>query len=122
MSMTGGDIENAKDEDQFSITGKDLKELYNLARQIGSCNSRQDYIFGRQLTRAVCNANTLPDLSKILEELKKQNVALSLTLPTNDQVYAEVLKERDKKTMYVSTNAVNDIMVVVRKMVSLSAQ
>lgn len=35
-------------------------------------------------------------------------------LPTNDEVYAQVQRQRGNKTMYVSTNAVNDVMAAVR--------
>lgn len=34
--------------------------------------------------------------------------------PTNDEVYAEVCRERGKASFYVSTNAVNDVMAAVR--------
>lgn len=39
-------------------------------------------------------------------------------LPTNDEVYAEVCAERGKSMLYVSTNAVNDVMQAVRKLVA----
>ncbi|MDB5937465.1 MAG: hypothetical protein JWQ01_4809 [Massilia sp.] len=35
-------------------------------------------------------------------------------LPTNDEVYAEVCRDRGKSNFYVSTNAVNDVMQAVR--------
>lgn len=48
---------------------------------------------------------------KELEELKKKPV-----LPDNEVVYNEVLHDRNKLAMYISTNAVNDVMAAVRRL------
>lgn len=39
-------------------------------------------------------------------------------IPTNDEVYDEVCRARDKKNLYVSSNAVNDVMAAVRTMMT----
>lgn len=42
-------------------------------------------------------------------------------LPTNDEVYSEVCRERGKLSFYVSTNAVNDVMAAVRRLATKPA-
>lgn len=37
-------------------------------------------------------------------------------IPTNDEVYREVVRLRGKAYNYVSTNAVNDVMQAVRSL------
>jgi hypothetical protein len=71
--MPGIEVENCKNEDQFMISGKELKELYWLARGAIAGNTRQDYHRGTKLLNISISVNRLPDFAKILEEVKKLN-------------------------------------------------
>jgi len=48
--------------------------------------------------------------------------AEGLTVPTNDEVFAEVRRQRGGRPCYVSTNAVNDTMAAVRAILAQQAK
>jgi len=72
MSLTFRDIHGVKDDDQFIMSGKNLKELLSITMGVRSGPDRIHFQWGGQLSRIVCDVQPI-DLMKLLTEKGASN-------------------------------------------------
>lgn len=71
MSLTGLQIEQLRDEDQVVLSGKALKDLYQLGRTTIAGPTRFHYHTGSQLIRIAGSAYQTPDFKELIENIKR---------------------------------------------------
>jgi hypothetical protein len=72
MALTFREVENVKDDEQFVISGKELKELLAISRQVNAGPDRIHYQWATQLTRIVCSAERCPDIKALVDDLQQK--------------------------------------------------
>lgn len=72
MSLSFRDIEQVGDDEQFLISGKELKSLLEVTQQVRCGPDRLHYNWGGQLSRIVCSAKRAPDYEGLVKHIKER--------------------------------------------------